>query len=154
MDATPDTSSEDDRAELRSIATRLRTDAWELAERWSVVAAESASATSPRGGEQLTRFGEIPAFLAALAHHLERLADGDPELIGTAGSRHPGDDPAPFALPATDDGLRAAAIDHARSRASAGYDQREMLAEIRGFAARAVGALRRNRGGRAAHVRG
>jgi diguanylate cyclase (GGDEF)-like protein len=117
-----------DRRELRSIATRIRSDAWELAERWSVVAAEAAPASVPRAGEQLTRFGEIPAFLAALAHHLDRLADGDPSLgavTATSSEHHPD-----FSMPLTDDGLRAAAIEHARSRAAAGYDQRDMLAEF------------------------
>lgn len=122
-DSTPSA----DHAELRAIATRIRSDAWELAERWSVVAAENAPASIPRAGEQLTRFGEIPAFLAALARHLERLAEGDPQLGAVANNPGTGSD---FALPATDDGLRAAAIDHARSRASAGYDQRDMLAEF------------------------
>ena len=102
-----------DRAELQAIAARIRSDTWELSERWSVVSAQSTPASTPRAGEQLERFGEIPAFLAALAHHLERIADGDPDL---------GAGP--------DDGLRAAAVEHARSRASAGYDQRDMLAEF------------------------
>jgi diguanylate cyclase (GGDEF)-like protein len=121
--------TEIDGDELREIATRIRTDAWELAERWSVVAAEAAPASTPRGGEQLARFGEIPAFLAALAHHLERIGDGDPQLLNVAAQLADGPD-ADYALPLTDDGLRAAAIEHARSRAAAGYDQRDMLAEF------------------------
>jgi diguanylate cyclase (GGDEF)-like protein len=121
-----------DRAELRAIAGRIRTDAWELAERWSVVSAQSAPPSTPRAGEQLTRFGEIPAFLAALAHHLERIGDGDPALATVAdnGTESETSDISRFALPLTDDGLRAAAIEHAKSRAAAGYDQRDMLAEF------------------------
>ena len=108
-----------DAEELRAIASRLRTDTWELAERWSVVAAEANPATTPRAGEQLARFGEIPAFLAALARHLERLADGDPELDAVAGpSSFDAAGAEGFALPVTDDGLRAAAIDRRRPRAS------------------------------------
>ena len=34
--------------ELRNIATRIRSNAWELAERWSEVAAQSAPANTPR----------------------------------------------------------------------------------------------------------
>jgi diguanylate cyclase (GGDEF)-like protein len=125
-DHHPDHDATIDRQELRSIATRIRTDAWELAERWSEVAAETAPASAPRAGEQLTRFGEIPAFLAALAHHLERIGDGDPDLAAVASRT----DDGRFSLPITDDGLRAAAIEHARTRAAAGYDQRDMLAEF------------------------
>lgn len=128
MDQAEHTDGPRDGAELRAIATRIRSDAWELAERWSIVAAEAAPASVPRAGEQLTRFGEIPAFLAALAHHLDRIAAGDPELSGVAARSDQGH--PDFALPVTDDGLRAAAIEHARSRAAAGYDQRDMLAEF------------------------
>ncbi len=101
--------------ELRDIAARLRTDTWELSERWSRVAAE----TSPlperlRGGDSLSRFGEIPSFLAALAHFLERTADTD-----TTGD-----------ITLDDASLRAAATEHARLRAAAGYNQRDMLAEF------------------------
>lgn len=122
--------------ELRAIAQRLRTDTWELAERWSVASAEANPGTTLRGGDQLARFGEIPAFLAALARHLERIADGDPELSATAWLapwRAPGTDSSPAGIHhdlRSDDGLRAAAIDHARTRADAGYRQREMLAEF------------------------
>ena len=116
--------------ELREIAKRIRSDAWELAERWSVVAAESAPASAPRAGEQLSRFGEIPAFLAALAHHLDRIGDGDPQLRAATAAHGNGDIEVDYALPLTDDGLRAAAIEHARTRAAAGYDQRDMLAEF------------------------
>jgi diguanylate cyclase (GGDEF)-like protein len=122
-----------DRDELRSIAGRIRSEAWELAERWSVVAAQSAPASAPRAGEQLTRFGEIPAFLAALAHHLERIGDGDPTLTAMAAAPSDAgelDTASAFVLPVSDDGLRAAAIEHARTRAAAGYDQRDMLAEF------------------------
>ncbi|MBC7460535.1 MAG: diguanylate cyclase [Thermoleophilia bacterium] len=115
--------------ELRTIATRIRSNAWELAERWSEVAAHSAPANTPRGGDQLSRFGEIPAFLAALAHHLDRIADDDPTLTGSMRAVASNDRTAPQ-NPDSDDGLRAAAIEHAKSRASAGYDQRDMLAEF------------------------
>ncbi len=119
-----------DADELRAIATRIRTDAWELAERWSRVSAQTTPpGAAVRGGEQFARFGEIPAFLAALAHHLERIGDGDPQLLAVAGTLAEGSN-AEHALPVTDDGLRAAAIEHARSRAAAGYDQRDMLAEF------------------------
>jgi diguanylate cyclase (GGDEF)-like protein len=129
MDHDDDSVAPTDRRELRSIASRIRSDAWELAERWSIVAAEAAPASVPRAGEQLTRFGEIPAFLAALAHHLDLLADGDAMTLGAV-SAHSGNAESEFAMPITDDGLRAAAIEHARSRAAAGYDQRDMLAEF------------------------
>ena len=118
---------EQDRAELHAIAGKIRTDTWELAERWSVLSARSASPSTIRGGEQLSRFGEIPAFLAALAHHLDRLADGDPMLSATIAAADAAEQLPP---PGSDDGLRAAAIEHAKSRASAGYDQRDMLAEF------------------------
>ncbi|MCW2928781.1 MAG: sensor histidine kinase response receiver diguanylate cyclase [Thermoleophilia bacterium] len=128
MTGSEDTPNPQEAVELRGIASRIRSDAWELAERWSVVAAEHAPASTPRGGEQLTRFGEIPAFLAALAHHLERIADGDPHVIASDSDERR--DGSGLPLPASDDGLRAAAIDHAKARASAGYDQRDMLAEF------------------------
>lgn len=121
--ADTDDNSVPDPLELRRIAGQIRSDAWELAERWSVVTAASLPASTPRAGEQLTRFGEIPAFLASLAHHLELLSDGaspvarEPSSIGG------------LSMPADDD-LRAAALEHARSRAAAGYDQRDMLAEF------------------------
>lgn len=120
-----------ERSELHKIADRIRTDTWELSERWSIVAAESAPVpgSSARGGEQLTRFGEIPAFLAALAHHLERIGDGDPQLVSATAQLEHGPN-ATYPAPVTDDGLRAAAIEHAKSRAAAGYDQRDMLAEF------------------------
>jgi diguanylate cyclase (GGDEF)-like protein len=117
-----DDSTNLDPGELRRIAGRIRSDAWELAERWSVVAAEQAPPSTPRAGEQLTRFGEIPAFLAALARHLERIADGETQLQALTEQD--------FSMPMSDDDLRAAAIDHARTRAAAGYDQRDMLAEF------------------------
>jgi diguanylate cyclase (GGDEF)-like protein len=116
-----------EREELRSIAQNIRSDTWELAERWSTLSARTAPAHTPRGGDRLTRFGEIPAFLAALAHHLERLADGDPALTETIDAADIAEQLPP---PGSSDGLRAAAIDHARARASAGYDQRDMLAEF------------------------
>lgn len=102
-----------DRAELRKIAERLRTDTWELAERWSETAAEAAPPTTIRAGDSLVRFGEIPAFLAALAHFLDTMADRDDGE-----------------LPVSDESLRAAASEHARLRAQAGYNQRDMLAEF------------------------
>ena len=115
-----------DRDELRAIAARIRTDAWELAERWSVVSAQSTPATVPRAGEQLTRFGEIPAFLAALAHYLERLGDGETDVLDGSSwtnevSEGGGELPVDYAPPVTDADLRAAAIEHARSRAAAGF---------------------------------
>ncbi len=129
MDRSPDHEEGIDRRELSEIAGRIRSEAWELAERWSVVAAEAAPASTPRAGEQLTRFGEIPAFLAALAHHLDRLAAGDPTL-GAAITAQATEGHPDYAMPLSDDGLRAAAIEHAKSRAAAGYDQRDMLAEF------------------------
>lgn len=101
------------RTELRAIAARLRADTWVLAERWSELSAQNAPADRLRGGESLIRFGEIPSFLASLAHHLEDLADSD-ELIEDG----------------RDEALRRAAAEHARARAEVGYSQRDLLAEF------------------------
>jgi diguanylate cyclase (GGDEF)-like protein len=90
-------------------------DADELAERWSAAAALSASPAVLRGGEIWARFGEIPAFLATLAHQLEAVAQSsDGALADTMG----------------DEQLRSAATELARKRAEAGYSQRDILAEF------------------------
>lgn len=99
--------------ELKAMARSIRADTWKLSERWSDLTSETSSAGLISSDKQLIRFGEIPAFLAALAHHLEQ-ADDTNQSTSTF----------------IDDNLRAAAIEHARARAAAGYDQRELLAEF------------------------
>jgi diguanylate cyclase (GGDEF)-like protein len=98
--------------ELLSLAERLRADAWPIAERWTAVAAERIDVAAHDTGE-LGRFGEVPTFLAALARLFEQLASGELDLDTDA-----------------DGVLREAAHEHARSRARAGYDQRDMLVEF------------------------
>lgn len=102
--------------QLLAIAQLLRRDTWEIVSRWSAATGTPAAHEDAPPDALLEHFGEIPAFLAALAHALERIAGGSPLL--EAGQ-----------LPA-DQSLRDAAAAHARRRAAAGYTQRDMLAEF------------------------
>ena len=90
---------------LYDLARQLRDDTWAIAEQWA--AHGVAAPTGPPNGDEAhwERFGEIPAFLAALAHHLER-------------------------CPATGDAVLAAARSHAHNRVLAQYTQRELLLEF------------------------
>ena len=122
-----DAPAEADPAELQRIAKRLRSDAWTIAERWSLATEQIAPAASLRAnGDAVAPFGEVPAFLAALAHAL----DGAPAPLAAAAAAHglSSDDAAAFDN--RDSAVRAAASDHARQRADVGYDQRDMLIEF------------------------
>jgi diguanylate cyclase (GGDEF)-like protein len=100
-------------SELAHLAGVLRSDAWEISRDWSdSCGVERPHLVVQHGDDDLNRFGEIPAFVAALAHELEAWSGGK------EGPVRPSDE------------LRLAAAAHAHLRVQQGYDQRDLLCEF------------------------
>lgn len=98
-------------AQLHRVARWIREHAWYLSAQWS----DATHRHMPEGAhitEPFLRFGEIPAFIAALAHAIDRIASG--RLVDVY----------------RDEDLRSAATHHARHRLAAGYDRRDLLDEF------------------------
>ena len=99
--------------ELADIGAWIRDNAWQLAKEWSQVA-DQRFPTRAQVHDPFLRFGEIPAFLAAVAHAIERA--GMPNAIPQDAYQDPE--------------LREAAALHARHRTAAGFARRELLDEF------------------------
>jgi diguanylate cyclase (GGDEF)-like protein len=99
-------------SELVRAAAWIRNHAWSLADVWTETTRHHlrSPAVLP---DKLAQFGEVPAFLGALAHAIERGMHRD----------------APDSA-CSDEDLRRAAAVHARQRQAAGFTQRDLLVEF------------------------
>ena len=98
-------------AQLHHVARWIREHAWYLSAQWSE-ATRTQLPDDTRISEPFLRFGEIPAFIAALAHAIDRLAAGRSVDVYR------------------DPDLQSAATQHARHRIAAGFERRDLLDEF------------------------
>lgn len=104
-------------ASAANIAEQLREHTWTLSERWLMDVAEHVSERADVDTDELTRFGEIPSIIAAIAHHLD--------------SHNPfGAERELFSRTTIDSLLHDTATAHVTQRISQNYTHRDLLVEF------------------------